>query len=289
MRLVCFAFIFVGLLFSADWQSATDLPGVDFTGLTAPQKNAALKLMRDLGCTCGCAMKVAQCRIEDPACGYSKGISTIVLKGFHDGKTTDEVQKLVASSAVGRPRQAPKVLEDPVRIATTGSPATGPTNAKVTLVEFSDFECPFCAKAAAEVRNVLNAYPNDVRLIYKQFPLPMHPHAQTAALASLAADEQGKFWDLYYKMFANYRQLSQENILKWAAELGVNVDKFKADMQSGKNQATVKKDLEDGELAGVSGTPTFFVNGKRYNGPVDLASLKPILDQEIKGSPTASR
>ena len=135
----------------------------------------------------------------------------------------------------------------------------------------------------------LGLYPNDVRVVYKQFPLPMHPHAQMAAIASLAAGEQGKFWEMHYKMFANFRQLSQENILKWAGELGLDLDKFKAAMQSAKNQATLKKDLEDGELAGVSGTPTFFVNGKHYNGPMEVTAVKPILDDELKAVASSSR
>src|SRR5271165_1196744 len=213
------------------WQTATDLPGVDFTGLTAPQKNAALKMLRDMGCTCGCGMKVAQCRVEDPPCSYSRSMAAMVVKGFKEGKTGDEVSKMVAGSAVGRPRSVQQILDDPVSIPTAGAPSTGAETARLMLVEFSDFECPYCAKAASEIRRIVAAYPKDVRLVYKQFPLSMHPHAQIAALASLAANEQGKFWEFHDKMFANFRQLSRENLLAWAGEAGMDVDTFKAALE----------------------------------------------------------
>lgn len=270
------------------WQTATTLPDIDLTGLTAAQKDGALKTMRDTGCTCGCGMKVAQCRVEDPPCTYSKGLAALIIKGFKDGKNEGEVKKIVASSALGRPRPAPKVLDDAVEIPTSGAPATGPAAARVLLVEFSDFECPFCAQAASELHHVLAAYPRDVRLVYKQFPLSMHPHAGLAALASLAAQEQGKFWEMHDQMFAHYRQLSRENLVAWAQQLGMDVDKFNAALDSPKNKAVVKKDTQDGELAGVNGTPSIYVNGKHLNASISLAALKPILEEELK-HPVAHR
>jgi protein-disulfide isomerase len=130
---------------------------------------------------------------------------------------------------------------------------------------------------------VMAAYPKDVKLVYKQFPLSMHPHAEMAAEASLAARDQGKFWEMYDVLFKNYRRLSSDNILLWAKDIGLDVDKFKADLVSGKYKAVVQKDLADGEGAGVYGTPAFYINGKQYNGEVTLAALKPILAAELKG------
>jgi protein-disulfide isomerase len=274
---------------AAPWQVATSLSDVDLAGLTPAQKTNALKLLREIDCSCGCSMKVAQCRVEDPACAYSKGIAALTVKGIREGKSADEVKKLVADSAIGRPRQPQKILEDPVNLQTAGAPSTGPASAKIVLVEFSDFECPYCSQAAAEIRNILAAYPKDIRLVYKQFPLSMHPHANMAASASLAALEQGKFWELHDKMFANFRQLSREHLLGWAQELGLDLEKFKAGLDSPKNQATVLKDLQEGETAGVSGTPSIFINGKHFNGPINLAALKPYLDEELKKAFPASR
>ena len=140
-----------------------------------------------------------------------------------------------------------------------------------------------CSAAVKQVDIVMAAYPKDVKLIYKQFPLSMHPHAELAAEASLAAREQGKFWEMYDVLFKNFRQLSRDNILAMAKEIGLDVDKFKADLDSGKYKAVVEKDLADGEAAGVYGTPAFYINGKQYNGEVTLAALKPILEAELKG------
>ncbi len=259
------------------------------SALSAPQKEAALKMMGEMGCTCGCAMKIAQCRVEDPNCGYSKGIAAIVVKGFGEGKSAEDVAKLVAGSPLGKPRPEPKLLEDPVQIAIAGSPARGPETAPIVMVEFSDFECPYCAKATGEIKQIMAAYPNQIRLVYKQFPLSMHPHAGMAALASLAAEEQGKFWELHDLMFSHYRELSGEHILAWAQELGLDMPKFKAAMEDPKYKAEVDKDMQDGEFVGVNGTPAIFINGKHFNGPIALALLKPILDNEIKTAHPASR
>ncbi len=158
----------------------------------------------------------------------------------------------------------------------------GPQDARITLVEFSDFECPFCSAAVVQVDRIMAAYPKDIKLIYKQFPLSTHPHAQMAAEASLAAKEQGKFWEMYDILFKNFRRLSAENILMFAKEVGLDMDKFKADMVSSKYRAVIDKDLKDGDAAGVYGTPSFYINGKQYNGEVTLASLKPILEAELK-------
>jgi protein-disulfide isomerase len=123
-----------------------------------------------------------------------------------------------------------------------------------------------------------------VKLIYKQFPLSMHPHAELAAEASLAAREQGKFWEMYDLLFKNYRTLSRNSILAMAQAIGLDVDKFKTDLDSGKYKAVVDKDLADGETAGVYGTPAFYIDGKQYNGEVTLTALRPIIADELKGT-----
>ena len=279
-------FVFAACLLNSQappsWQTATTYADVDFTGLSAAQKQSAFKMLRETGCTCGCDMKVAQCRVEDPPCAYSKGLSALIVKGFKEGKSADEVKKIVADSALGKPRAPGKILDDPIQIPTSGAPSLGPANARIVLVEFSDFECPFCAKAAEEIHGILKAYPNDVRLVYKQFPLSMHPHAGISALASLAALEQGKFWEMHDKMFANHRNLNRQNLMEWAQQLGMDKDKFAAALDNPKNKAIVQKDTQDGETAGVNGTPSVFVNGKHFNGAIQLSALKPYLDHELK-------
>ena len=266
-----------------NWSAATTLPSVDFTGLTPKQKATALKSLHVENCVCGCNMKLAQCRVMDPACTDSKALSGMVVQGVKNSLTPDQIHESLINSGYARARAAAnKILSDPVKIATNGSPFQGPERAKITLVEFSDFQCPYCSRAIAEVENILRAYPKDIKLVFKQFPLEIHSEAQMAAEASLAANAQGKFWPMHDKLFANFRKLSRDNIFLWAKESGLDMEKFKVDLQSGKYRPVVEKDVKDGFDAGVQGTPTFFINGQRYNGLLDLASVKGILDAELK-------
>jgi len=264
------------------WRTVEQLPGVDFSGLTAAQKQTVLKLIRDQDCSCQCGMKVAECRLQDSNCYYSKSLANLAIEGIKSGKSAAEIKK---SLAEGPSYTRPKLLEDPVSVPTAGAPVKGPADAKITLIEFSDFECPFCSEAFEQVHAIMAAYPGKIRLIYKQFPLPMHPHAAIAAKASLAAQEQGKFWEMHDELFSHSKRITRENIMAWAKMIGLNMDKFTADLDSHKFDKAIEKDIADGDKAGVFGTPSFFINGKHYNGPWDLASVKPILDAELKGAP----
>src|SRR5277367_182665 len=262
------------------WKTSETLGNIDLSELTPVQKKAVLKIVREEDCSCQCGMKTAECIMKDANCSYSRSLAKVAIQGVKDGKSLMEISNLMDASPKAH---RPKVLEAPVTIAVDGAPVKGPADARITLVEFSDFECPFCSAAEKQVDIVMAAYPKDVKLIYKQFPLSMHPHAQFAAEASLAAREQGKFWEMYEVLFKNYQHLSRENVMLWAKGLGLNVDKFKADLDSRKFKAVVDKDLADGETVGVYGTPSFYINGKQYNGEVTLAALKPILATELKG------
>jgi protein-disulfide isomerase len=267
-------------------KDASKLPdaigNVDLSGLTAVEKKAVLKLLREEDCSCQCGLKTADCIVQDPSCSYSRSLAAIAIKGVKDGKTLLEISKLMDASPKAH---RPKVLEDPVNIPVVGAPSLGPGDARITIVEFSDFECPYCALAVKQVKTLMAAYPKDIRLFYKQFPLSMHPHAQLAAEAALAAQEQGKFWEMHDMMFSNFRKLSRENLLAWAQEIGLDADKFKAELDSGKFAAAVKKDTSEGDAAGVYGTPAFFINGKLYNGPMTMEAVKPILEAELKAGP----
>jgi len=268
-------------LWAQDWQTATDLPAVDFTGLSVPLKNRALHAMRAEDCSCSCGMKLAECRVKDPNCAYSRGMTASIVDSIKAGKSEAAAIADAKASRFGH-RPEPKLLDDPVPIPTIGSPVMGPENARITLVEFSDFQCPYCSKAVEKINAVLKAYPKDVKLIFKQFPLDSHSQAQISAQAALAAHEQGKFWQLHDKMFANRTTLSRKNILAWAGQLGIDIKRFEADMDSPATTKTVARDLADGEKAGVEGTPTLFINGQRYNGDLGLDAIRPVIEGEFK-------
>ena len=269
------------VLLAQDWQTMTTLNGVDFNGLSPARQTTALKALRMMGCTCGCDMKVAECRVKDPNCGYSKGLSAAIVNAVKVGKGSADAIEVAKATRWGHQVEH-KLLDDPVQIEVRGAPTTGPANARITLVEFSDFQCPFCSKASQQIGAILKAYPNDVKLVFKQFPLDNHPQAMISAQASLAAWNQGKFWQLHDLMFANRTQLSPDAIHFWADSLKLDMKKFDADLNSLAVKKQVIKDLEDGEKAGVEGTPTLYIDGQRYNGELDLAKIKPVIDEELK-------
>ncbi|WNI14150.1 Na+/H+ antiporter NhaA [Streptomyces sp. ITFR-21] len=149
----------------------------------------------------------------------------------------------------------------------------GPMDAPVTVVEYGDFECPYCGQAEDVVRELLADF-GDVRYVWRHLPLPdVHPHAQLAAEASEAASLQGRFWDMHDRLFENQEALNVKDLLRYAAEIGLDVDAFRAALRSRAGRPEVARDLESADESGVSGTPTFFVNGRRHHGAYDIASL----------------
>jgi protein-disulfide isomerase len=269
------------LLIAQDWQTSQTLPGVDFTGLTAAQKALALKVLRANGCPCGCGMKMAECRVQDPSCSYSKALSAIVLNSVKKGANEAGVLAAVDASPMAH-RKPPKVLEDPVVIPVDGEPYIGPKDARVTLVEFSDFQCPYCAQAVGQLNALLKAYPSQVKLIFKQFPLDTHSQAALAAAAALAAHRQGKFWQMHDAMFAGRTHLSRASILAMAGAAGLDTKRFQQDWDSAAVKQEVARDLMEGDKAGVEATPTVFIDGQKYNGALDLDVIRPIIEAELK-------
>jgi protein-disulfide isomerase len=174
------------------------------------------------------------------------------------------------------------VLDDPVKLSIVGDPVRGPANARVTLVEFSDFQCPYCSKAVAATKALMRQFPNDVRLIFKQFPLEDHSQAEFGAEAALAAQAQGKFWEMHDLLYAGYPNLSRPTVMGYAQKLGLDMKRFTAEVDSHKYKARVQSEEKEGEDAGVGGTPTFFLNGKKFNDTFDAATVAPLIRNELK-------
>ncbi|MBI3768316.1 MAG: thioredoxin domain-containing protein [Deltaproteobacteria bacterium] len=157
----------------------------------------------------------------------------------------------------------------------------GPKDAPVTIVEFSDFQCPYCAQATALVDQVLKAYPQNVNFVYKNFPLPMHPNADPAARAALAAGKQGKFWEMHDELFKHVGDLSPQTIRSIAEKLRLDVPKFEADMTSPAVKGQVDLEVRQGKVAGVRGTPSFFINGRMAQSR-SLDAFKALIEEELK-------
>lgn len=160
-----------------------------------------------------------------------------------------------------------------VNIDVTGSPFLGNAKAPVTLVLFSDFQCPYCRKLQPLLHQVLQRNPNTVKIVFKNLPLPMHKMAQPAALAALAAQDQGKFWPMHDALFA-LEKLDLETINGAARKIGLDMKKFKKDLGSQNTRERLTKDLVDADRAGVRGTPTLFINGRRvHNRSIQAVQL----------------
>lgn len=181
-------------------------------------------------------------------------------------------------------------FKNPAKIDVGSSPVKGPANAKITVIEFSDFQCPFCKRGRDTAYQIMEAYPKDVKFAFKHFPLPMHKEAEGAAKAAWAAQQQGKFWEMHDALFENQGKLGSEFYLEEAKTLGLNVDKFKKDMESEAATKAVAADKEVGEKNGIQGTPGFFVNGVAVKGAYPLEHFKMIIDRLLgKTAPAAEK
>jgi len=152
--------------------------------------------------------------------------------------------------------------------------AQGPRDAPLTLVEYGDYECPYCGQAYQIVKAIQEALGDDLRFVFRNFPLAqIHPNAMNAACAAEAAALQGKFWDMHDALYENQDSLDPQSLLAYAAELGLDLDRFAQDMVSTRVEERIVSDLEGGARSGVNGTPTFFINGFRYDGDWSYDSL----------------
>ncbi len=173
---------------------------------------------------------------------------------------------------------------EPVRfqVSTEGAPSIGPADAPVTIVEFSDFQCPYCAQVHNTLEKVIEDYGSKVRLVFRQFPLvKIHHDAERAAEASLCAYQQGKFWEMHDAMFTDQSKLSAEQLKETAKTLGLDEEEFNTCLDSNKFKDQIAEDTEAGTTVGVSGTPAFFINGRPLNGAVGYDVVAGIVAEEL--------
>lgn len=220
------------------------------------------------------------------ACGGNPADIEEIKKGQKDILAKlDSLDKAVAAvkaapaAAPSRPQVDPnKVYNIPVG----DSALKGPKDAKVTIIKFSDYQCPFCSQAATLVEDVLKQYPKDVNLVYKQFPLTsIHPNAMPASKAALAAGKQGKYWEMHEIMFKNMRELSGDKLKQYAQQIGLDMARWEKDMASPEIDAQIQREMKEGSAADVQGTPTIFVNGKRVMNR-SVEGFKTMIDEVLK-------
>jgi protein-disulfide isomerase len=185
-----------------------------------------------------------------------------------------------------RAKAGVRVLREPLRLAVEpGAGASrGPRGARVTIVEFSDFQCPYCARARLTLDRLRATYGDRVRMVYRDFPLPMHPQAAKAAEAGACAGEQGKFWEMHDRIFENQARLQLSDLKRYAGELGLEAQGFEQCLDSGRHAADWTRDLEEGARYGVSATPAFFINGRPLVGAMPFESFAQVIDDELEAT-----
>ncbi len=162
------------------------------------------------------------------------------------------------------------------------SPSKGPADAPITIVEFSDFQCPYCGRVGPTLDRLLKEYPGQVRVVYKHLPLSFHKDALPAAKASIAAGRQGKFWEMHDLLFQNQRQLKEAKFKELATSLGLDLDQFERDYKSADVATEVAQDMNEARRLGVTGTPGFFINGRFTSGAKPYDSFKALVEAELQ-------
>jgi protein-disulfide isomerase len=239
-----------------------DLPEVDTRDFTPREKHEFSQYVGALPSPCATlAVSIAECLIEKRPCPACLPAARIVAKAVRDGMTPEQVHNLYKARF-----DAASVRSIPLE----GSPSRGPDAAPVVIVEFADFECPFCQKLAPQLDQMWEAHRDKVRFVYKFFPLSAHPHGEIAARAAIAAQMQSRFWEMHHELFANGQHLEESDLNGYAKKLGLDVDRFRIDMASAAAKARIDADRELADRLGVKGTPSLFIDGREYDPKMDI-------------------
>jgi protein-disulfide isomerase len=248
-------------------------PGVDLSKLDDFSKKVFFRIANSEPSVCGQGESlIASASSVKSGCGRSLNALRYVARLVEQGFTDSEVSEALAKRY--RPVAAKK-------IDVSGAPMKGNANGKVTLIEFADYECPHCKRFQPVLHQIVDEFPNDVKLYFKHYPLPQHTNARLAAEATVAAQKQGKFWPFQDRLWDHQDDLSPAEIEKVAKESGLDVAKFRQDIASDAVKARVEKDHTDGTAAGIQATPTLFIDGREYTDARDTDSLREWIKDQL--------
>ena len=255
----------------ADNKASADLdtsppPGVDLSKLDEYERKVFFRVVNREPSSCGKGHSLIYSAKHDRGCKRSvyavRYVAKLVGSGYTESEIGDELQSRY-HDAVHK------------NINISRAPSKGPADARVTLVEFVDYECPHCRSAQALVRQVLDAYPREVRLCFKHFPLGGHTNSRLAAEAATAAQKQGKFW-------TTSDNITPALLEQIANEVGLDVPRWRGDISSDEVKGTVAQDKSDGTALGINSTPTIYINGRKYTGRHDVESIADWIDEELE-------
>ncbi len=257
------------------WDRVT---GIDPATLSAEQKQRAETLAASTANYHGCRGTVAECLAKDPPDATARRLAGYLARRAAAGDTDAQIAEGVAN------RRRSAWPARPAEIDLFEAHCQGPAGAKVTLVEFGDYQCPFCREAEAYVERIVAARSDRLRFCFKSFPVRAHDRAVPAAVAALAAAQQGKFWEMHRALFAA-ADLSDQGLASVAQAAGLDAARFQAALADETLLEEVEADKVEGQELGVDHTPTFFVNGKKYYGTMSEVELADRLDEEFDAVP----
>jgi len=245
-------------------------PGIDASKLDDFQKKVFFRIINSEPSICGQAQSLIASAKKD--CRRSFNAIRYVGKLVEQGFTDSEVSEAIGKRYRGTEVKKIDVSEAPMK----GNPA-----AKVTLVEFADYECPHCKRLQPVMRQLVDEFPKDVKVYFKHYPLPQHTNARRAAEAAVAANKQGKFWVYQDKLWDKQDELSPAVFEKLAKDSGLDMAKFRADLDSPAVKDRVQKDRSEGEALGLQATPTVYIDGREYTDPKDTESFREWIKEEL--------
>jgi protein-disulfide isomerase len=244
---------------------------VDTSALDDFGEGIWIDMVNELLSPCGDPVSVARCIAESRKCKQCVPAARYVARLVDDGYARDEIRDIY------RIRYGDDTKVE--KLTSAGSPLRGSPMAPVTIYEFSDFQCPHCKLAAPELKKIVEESNGKVKLIFKQYPLPMHPKAREASKATIAAHKQGKFWEMHDLLFENQDRLQTANLDDYAKKIGLDMKRFRADMKSKDADKKIEADLAEGNAVGVEATPSIYVNNRRFVFSPD--QLGPYVREEL--------
>lgn len=253
-------------------EDTTPPPGVDLSKLDDFERKVFFRVANKEASACGKAQSLLQSARADRSCRKSiyalRYVARLVDAGYTDSEVAEQLTKRYRSGA-------------PKKLDLGAAPIKGNPNAPVTIVEFVDYECPHCKRAQPVMRAIVEEYPNDVRVAFKHYPLGGHTNARLAAQAAVAAQKQGKFWAYSDKVWDNAEFLTPALLEKIAKDVGLDVAKWRQDLDAADVKARVDSDRAEGSALGLQSTPTIYINGKLYSDARDVDSMRDWINEEL--------
>jgi len=261
-------------------RAGDELPGVKLGDLEPAEAQALTQLLKEGACPCDPGLSLYEC-IKAKSCERATTLGQFGATKLGQGFSIDQVREAVVHKYLDEFVSYSFDLKD--------RPFEGSKNGRIVLVEFADFQCPHCALLSQVLKQIVAAYPRDVHLVYKSFPLRMPGLSEVAARAGWAAQQQGRFWPMHDLIFEHQGTLTDAKLKSFATELGLNLGRFEKDRNSDAARAYVLADRAEGSKANITGTPTLFINGKLYYEEKSVEALKAYIDKLLKKKPAATR